>query len=533
MKNFALLVEAIDQTTKTTKRLQALVRYFEAVEPEDAVWCVALLTHRRPRRVVSTRLLRTWAAEFAQVPLWLFEETYHIVGDLAETMALVVEANQGHQGLEGDQVFALNGRMGQLIALRDCSEEEKKAYIFDAWRSMPANERFVFNKLITGGFRMGVSARNLTHALAKFTGRETNEIAHRLMGNWDPSAITFDELVLAEDSKADVSKPYPFFLAYPVESELADLGDASMYLVEDKWDGIRGQLVIRAGEIFIWSRGEELVTDQYPELQALVKVIPQGCVLDGEIVVHDGAQLLSFNLLQTRIARKAVSKKLMKVAPVKFIAYDLLELNGVDIRERPQSERRELLESLVLENPNEVLLLSQLWHAQSWDDFTTIRAAARERNSEGLMLKARDAAYGVGRKRGAWYKWKLDPYTVDAVLIYAMRGHGRRANLYTDYTFAVWDGEQLVPFTKAYSGLTDAEFVQVDRFVKQNTLEKFGPVRSVTPTMVFEIAFEGISRSKRHKSGIALRFPRMVRIRLDKPASEAATLGELEQLIDD
>jgi DNA ligase-1 len=448
-------------------------------------------------------------------------------------MALVVEAKHEHDDSEVGKVFALNGRMGELIALRDRSEEEKKAYIIDAWRAMPANQRFVFNKLITGGFRVGVSARNLTHALAKFTGRQTNEIAHRLMGNWDPATTTFEELILAEDATADASKPYPFFLAYPVEGELADLGEPSTYLVEDKWDGIRGQIVLRAQEIFIWSRGEELVTDQYPELQTLVKSMPPGCVLDGEIVVHDGCQVLAFNLLQTRIARKTVSKKLMNAAPVKFIAYDVLEWAGEDIRAYPQHERRAILEEVVAHHPNEVLLLSKQWKAQSWEELIDIRAAARERNSEGLMLKANDASYGVGRKRGAWYKWKLDPHTVDAVLIYAMRGHGRRANLYTDYTFAVWDGEELVPFTKAYSGLTDLEFAQVDRFVKQNTVEKFGPVRSVTPSMVFEIAFEGISRSKRHKSGIALRFPRMVRIRLDKPASEAATLGELEQLIDD
>jgi len=533
MKHFAALVETLDQTTKTSRRLQALVHYFETVPPEDAVWCIALLTHRRPRRVVNTRLLRTWAAEFANVPLWLFEETYHIVGDLAETMALLVDVNHTQTDFVEGKVFALNGRMGALLALKACTEEEKKAYIFDAWQSMPVNERFVFNKLITGGFRMGVSARNLTHALAKYTGRETNEIAHRLMGNWDPATISFQELVLAQDAAADASKPYPFFLAYPVEGELADLGSASSFLVEDKWDGIRGQIVLRANEIFIWSRGEELVTDQYPELQSLATSIPSGCVLDGEIVVHDGTQVLAFNTLQTRIARKSVSKKLMRDAPVKFIAYDILEWRGEDIRNKPQVERRAILETLITEHPHAALLLSKQWSAQSWEELIDIRATARERNSEGLMLKANDAPYGVGRKRGAWYKWKLDPHTVDAVLIYAMRGHGRRANLYTDYTFAVWDGDELVPFTKAYSGLTDAEFAQVDRFVKQNTREKFGPVRSVTPTMVFEIAFEGITRSKRHKSGIALRFPRMVRIRLDKPAQEAATLAELEQLIGD
>lgn len=492
------------------------------------MWCMALLSGKRPKRSIATRQLREWAAELAGIPLWLFEDSYHIVGDLAETIALVCEPHY-HAGETDD--LPLHRHMEELIQLGEKPEEEKKNYVLEMWKRLPKTERLVFNKLITGGFRMGVSRRNLTKALAAYTGQEVNLLAHRLMGNWDPRSTRFEDLVLGEDPMADASRPYPFFLAYPIEKEIESLGELGDYLVEDKWDGIRGQVIVRKGEIFIWSRGEELVTDKYPELGELLKVLPEGTVIDGEIICHDGAAVMPFSVLQSRIGRKRVGKKLLQDAPVKLIAYDLLEWEGSDIRSYPQHKRRSLLESLFEAVQHENLLLSSLYRADAWEELTRIRAAARERNSEGLMLKHRDAPYEVGRKRGAWWKWKLDPYTVDAVLIYAMRGHGRRANLFTDYTFALWKDGELLPFAKAYSGLSDAEFKEVDRYVKQHTLERFGPVRSVKPGLVFELAFEGIARSSRHKSGIALRFPRMVRIRYDKPIEEAATLEEIEQLL--
>lgn len=533
MNAFARLFEALDQTTKTNARLDALVSYFNEASHEDALWCIALLTHRRPKRTVNTRLLREWAAEEAGIPLWLFENTYHIVGDLAETIALVTQPVYRPSGREAEiHTTSLSAVMRELIALHDADEQTKRAYVTRQWSRFDQTERLVFNKLITGGFRMGVSARNLTKALALFTGKDVNALAHRLMGNWDPRTTRFADLVLSDDATADASKPYPFFLAYPVEGGTESLGTVEEYLAEDKWDGIRAQVIVRNGELFIWSRGEELVTDKYPELAHLVDVLPNGTVIDGELVCHSGSEVLPFALLQTRIGRKTVSKKLLAEAPVKIIAYDLLEHGGRDIRMLPQHERRSMLEDLHAQTASESLLLSRLWVSTSWDALAAVRESARERQSEGLMLKHRDAPYEVGRKRGAWWKWKLDPYTVDAVMIYAMRGHGRRANLYTDYTFAVWNADgELVPFTKAYSGLTDQEFAEVDRFVKANTLERFGPVRSVTPALVFELAFEGIARSPRHKSGIALRFPRMVRIRRDKKPEEAGTLGELEGLL--
>lgn len=526
MKHFAELFTALDQTTKTTVRLEALQHYFEQADPEDAIWCIALLTHRRPKRPVKTTLLHEWAAEAAGLPLWLFEETYHVVGDLAETIALILPKG------EASENRSLNTWMRELIEIGKAGEAEKKRYIIDAWMQLGVRERFVFNKLITGGFRIGVSARSLTKALAAHTGQDVNVVAHRLMGNWDPLETTFESLIEREDPDADASKPYPFYLAYPLEDDPTVLGEPSDWIIEDKWDGIRGQVIRRNGELFVWSRGEELVTDKYPEYETFLNSIPDGTVIDGEILCHDGTQPLPFGTLQKRIGRKTVGKKLLKEAPVKLMAYDLLEWQGEDIRTRPQHERRALLEQLLSQSDDPHLLISPLVAFDSWDKLAAFREKSRERFSEGLMLKRRDAAYQVGRKRGDWWKWKIDPLTIDAVMIYAMRGHGRRANLYTDYTFAVWHGEDLVPFTKAYSGLTDAEFKKVDAFVKKNTTERFGPVRSVKAELVFEIAFEGIRESSRHKSGVALRFPRMSRWRQDKPPEEANTLDDLKAMLD-
>lgn len=525
MKAFAQMIDEIDSTTKTKERINALLRFFENASDQDKVWCIALLTHRRPKRPVKTPLLHEWAAEEAGVPMWLFEDTYHIVGDLAETIALILP------NATSSSDTGLTKRLEELIDLKDQEEEEKKSYILSAWRSMERSERFAFNKLITGGFRIGVSAKNLTKALAEYLERPEDEIAHRLMGNWDPSSISFHDLLVSEDAADKAAKPYPFYLAYALEEEPESLGDPNDWIIEDKWDGIRGQVIRREGSIFVWSRGEELVTDKYPEFDSFLNTVPDGTVLDGEILCHDGQTPLPFGTLQTRIGRKAVSKKTLKEAPVKLVCYDLLEFEGEDLRAKPQAERRAILEQVVAEANDPNLLISALIEAKDWSEFAAIREDSRQRYSEGLMLKRKDATYKVGRKKGDWWKWKIDPLTVDAVLIYAMRGHGRRANLYTDYTFAAWDDDRLVPFTKCYSGLTDKEFKEIDAFVKKNTLERFGPVRSVKPELVFEIAFEGIRASTRHKSGLALRFPRMARWRKDKPKEEANTLEDLRQLL--
>ncbi|WP_288397189.1 ATP-dependent DNA ligase [Sulfitobacter pontiacus] len=528
MKRFAALFNAIDQSTKTTVKVAALSDYFSAAPDDDRLWTIALFSGRRPKRAVTTTKLREWGAERANIPLWLFEESYSIVGDLAETITLVLPPNP----TQDDQSLA-----AWIAALREIytqDEEARKAFVLDAWTTLGGTERFIFNKLITGGFRVGVSQKLMTRALSRATGKPEPELAHRLMGNWHPDDTTWHGLVEAEDASADASRPYPFYLAYGLEAEPQELGDPQDWRAEWKWDGIRGQLILRDGAYFVWSRGEELMTDRFPELARAVDFMPDGTVLDGELLVWPGGQPApsSFNALQARIGRKTVPKKLLAEAPVVLHAYDLLEWQGQDIRSRPFAERRALLEQACAALPDDApIRLSPQLTFPTWDALADQRATARKAQAEGVMLKRADSPYLAGRKKGDWWKWKLDPLTIDAVMIYAQSGSGRRANLFTDFTFAVWNGNDLVPFTKAYSGLTDAEFRKITAWVRKNTLERFGPVRKVTPHHVFEIAFEGIQRSTRHKSGVALRFPRMLRWRQDKPLQEANTLADLEEML--
>lgn len=527
MRKFAHLFTQLDQTTKTNTKVSALASYFAEASDEDKLWTVAILSHRRPKRSVNTTFLREWGAEFAAVPLWLFEESYHVVGDLAETIALVLPES------EESSSHSLTYWIQYIRSLKEREEEDRREAVFAAWGQLDKIERFIFNKLITGGFRMGVSQKLMVRALSQYTGIEENKLAHRLMGNWTPDDTTFEDLVLRKDPTEDISRPYPFYLAYPLEDEPETLGSPEDWLIERKWDGIRGQLIVREGELFVWSRGEELVTDKFPEYHPLAEMLPDGTVLDGEIMPYKDNGPLPFNKLQTRIGRKNVTKKVRKNAPVVVIVYDLLEWRGEDIRERPMRERRALLEQLMADYDTDgILLLSESIDATDWQNLRDIRERSREHKSEGLMLKHQDSTYKSGRKRGEWWKWKVDPLIIDAVMIYAQRGHGRRANMFTDFTFAVWDGEDLVPFTKAYSGLTDKEFRQITAWVRKNTQERFGPVRSVKPEHVFEIAFEGIQRSNRHKSGVALRFPRMSRWRHDKPKEEANTLEDLHKMLE-
>ena len=526
MQRFAELFTRLDETTKTTVKVAALADYFAKVDDRDRLWTMAILSHRRPKRTVNTTLLRQWAAEMSELPLWLFEDSYHIVGDLAETIALLLPAPKAKRDESLTYWINFIQSLGQL------EEIDKRNAVIEAWSELEPIERFIFNKLITGGFRMGVSQKLMVRALSKYTGIEEPKLAHRLMGQWDPATVDFQQLIIEPNEGDDISRPYPFFLAYQLDKELDEIGSPEEWQAEHKWDGIRGQLIVRKDELFVWSRGEELVTDKFPEYHPLAQILPDGTVLDGEILPWRDGLPLDFNDLQTRIGRKNVTKKVLEKAPVILMAYDLLEWEGEDIRKRPLAERRQLLEQLVTDYPTGgILQLSQTVDFDTWEALAKERETAREKKSEGIMLKRLDSPYQTGRKRGNWWKWKVDPLTVDAVMIYAQQGHGRRANLFTDFTFAVWDGERLVPFTKAYSGLTDKEFGEITRWVKANTIERFGPVRSVKPTHVFEIAFEGIRASTRHKSGIALRFPRMLRWRRDKPINEANTLEDLKALL--
>jgi len=525
MKRFAELFTRIDQSTKTSVKTEALSAYFMNAPDEDRLWTVALFSGRRPKRAVTTTQLREWAAEQAGLPLWLLEECYPVVGDLAETIALILPPPAR------DTDHGLSHWINVLRGLADQSPEARKAAILDAWDSLDPTGRFLFNKLITGGFRIGVSQKLMTRALARATGRDEAEMAHRLMGGWDPARTTWHALIEAEDRGADLSRPYPFYLAYQLDAPPEALGDPAEWRAEWKWDGIRGQLILREGRHFVWSRGEELMTDRFPELARASDFLPPGTVLDGEILAwKDGP--LPFNALQKRIGRRSVPKTLLVEAPVAMAAYDLLEWRGADIRARPFAERRALLDELLASLPADAPLRgSPLIGFEDWADLARIRATARAARAEGVMLKRADSPYLAGRRRGDWWKWKLDPLVIDAVMIYAQAGHGRRANLFTDFTFAVWSGNELVPFTKAYSGLTDAEFRRITQWVRKNTLQRFGPVRQVRPEHVFEIAFEGIHESPRHKSGVALRFPRMSRWREDKPVQEANTLDDLKQML--
>ena len=526
MKAFAELYRNLDETTSTNRKIDAMVEYFRRAPEKDAIWAVSFLIGRKPRQVVPTRKLMQWAAELAGIADWLFEASYDVVGDLAETITLLLPRTTCtsdrplHEWVER-----------RLLPLRDMEPASQRSQILDAWQQMNESQRFVWNKLITGGFRVGVSRRLVVRALERFSGIDAAIVTHRLMGEWSATAETYRRILSPDTRDADISRPYPFYLAYPLEDNLADLGSLDHWQVEWKWDGIRGQVISRSRQVFIWSRGEELVSEKYPELMESAALLPDGTVLDGEILPWKEERPLPFSELQRRIGRKSVGKKLLKDVPTAFLAYDILEFGGEDLRPLALLERRARLCQVLDGIPGSRLIISPAVAARTWEDLEVQRGESRRRGVEGFMLKRLDSVYQVGRRRGDWWKWKIDPLTADAVLIYAQRGHGRRAGLYTDYTFAVWQGASLVPFAKAYSGLSDDEIRAVDRFIQRNTVERFGPVRSVRPELVFEIAFEGIQQSSRHKSGLAVRFPRILRWRRDKKVEEADTLDALKSLL--
>jgi DNA ligase-1 len=557
VRRFAELFQELDASTATGDKVAALKRYFAQAPAADAAWAVYFLAGGRPRQVAPTALLRSLACELAGIEDWLFEECYQAVGDLAETIAHVTpsvgaptEAGLAHWVEQ------------RVLPLAGLSPAEQRLRLTEDLRGLDAAGRFLLVKLIGGGFRVGVSKLLVQRALAEHAGLDAKLVAQRMMGYTDARAAVHPARYAAliapgGGATGDAGQPYPFFLAHPLQDDPAALGAPTDWLVEWKYDGIRAQLVRRAGQAWVWSRGEELVTERFPEIVAAARSLPDGTVLDGEIVVWRAGEdhPAPFNLLQQRIGRKTLTKKVLGDAPVRFIAYDVLESEGADRRAEPQRARRARLEALLQGRP---IALSPLVAGADWAALAAGRATSRERGVEGLMLKHVEARYGTGRTRseGTWWKWKIDPLSCDGVLIYAQAGHGRRASVYTDYTFAVWNraprdaaeagqvveaiarreppdpgGLQLVPFAKAYSGLTNEEFRQVDREIRAHTLEKFGPVRSVRPTLVFELGFEGLQHSTRHKSGIAVRFPRMLRIRRDKPLHEADTLDTLRALM--
>ncbi|MBL1409037.1 ATP-dependent DNA ligase [Sphingobacterium faecale] len=524
--NFATLFERLDSTTKTSEKVTAITDYLHAADETEKLLTVAVLMGYKPKRPVKTTELRVWAAEITEIPLWLLEESYYVVGDLAETLALLLTADHA------SDVFKLRAILQDIMMMQTYSPAQQRRAIEAYWKKFGGTSLFLFNKLLTGNFRVGVSRKLVVRALSEYLAMEEAVVEHRVMGKWDPFEESFNTLFHQQLLEEKHFLPYPFFLAYPVDPVFFDGAAIEDWIVEPKLDGIRGQIIVRQGELFVWSRGEDLMTEKFVEFDELKTILPDGTVLDGEIIPWKNGRPLDFQLMQTRIGRKKISRRHLEDVPLVMVCYDILEWKSIDQRDRPLLERRELLEQVLQTYPVENRLkLSEIKTFDSWEAADLFRVEARQQQAEGLMLKRKDSPYEVGRKRGNWWKWKTDPMTVDGVLIYAQSGHGRRANLFTDYTFAVWDGGALVPFAKAYSGLTDKELLQIDQWIKRNTVEKFGPVRSVRPELVFELAFEGISLSSRHKSGIALRFPRILRWREDKPAAEANTKQDLLDLI--
>ncbi|MEL6488337.1 MAG: ATP-dependent DNA ligase [Cyanobacteria bacterium J06634_6] len=546
MKRFTQLFRAVDATTSTNEKVRALQQYFHDEQPENAVWALHLLMGKTRKRLITSRVLREIFLQVSEIPEWLFEESASHVGDTAETIALLlrdtdIEATGTSKASSETPLYTwLESVIPQVKTLEKKDPDQLKQLVVDWWANLADDEIFVLNKVLTGAFRVGASTKLVIKALAAEYDITEAVLAHRLMGDIETTGDFFRSLIDPDESASSPSRPYPFFLAAPIDIEKFAAEAMAQWQAEWKWDGIRAQLIYRAEALFTWSRGEDLITHQFPEFEAGIGVLPEGTVLDGEIVCWDGSRPLDFNFLQKRLGRKKVGKKLMAQYPVHFIAYDILELDGVDIREWPMEKRRTALTALIDAHPLACISYAKPLPFETWEDIEAWRSRSREFGSEGLMLKAKDSPYLVGRKRGYWWKHKVDPMTLDAVMIYAQAGTGKRANLFTDYTFALWkdqgkgqgEGKTLVPFTKAYSGLDNKEIEKLDRWIRRNTLEKFGPVRSVKPIHVFEIGFEGIAESKRHKSGIAVRFPRILRWRTDKPSEEADTLASAIALLE-
>jgi DNA ligase-1 len=527
MRRFALLYDEIDSTTSTNAKVAAMVRYFGAAPPADAAWAVFFLTGRRLKRLLQYSLIHEWTIAATGVPGWLIEESYSVVGDGADTAALVLDqlptAPEAPLGL-AEWVET------RILRLRDMDPSVQQTNVTAWWRALGRLERFILLKLLTGEFRVGVSQTLVVRALAQAAVLEPPVVAARLMGDWTPTAEWFTSVLSHEHTDEDRSRPYPFALASPLD-DVTELGEPGEWQIEWKWDGIRAQLIRRGTAVHLWSRGEELITQRFPEITAAATRLPDGTVLDGEVLAFRDDRPLPFSALQQRIGRQKQVAQMSRAVPVVFMTYDILEHEGQDIRERIQSERRGLLERLLGDHGGSVLRPSPLVEPTTWEELAAQRARSRELGVEGLMLKRLTSTYGVGRKRGDWWKWKIEPYSVDAVLLYAQPGSGKRASLLTDYTFGVWHEGTLVPFAKAYSGLSNEEIAELDRWIRRHTTERFGPVRHVQPEQVFELGFEGIAESSRHKSGIAVRFPRMLRWRKDKKVDEADTLENVRALL--
>lgn len=473
---------------------------------------------KRLKKMISSKVLLQWCCELTSLSMWLVEESYAAVGDTAEVISLLLPRKEKGE----ENLHSLSNWMKNYIKpLQGLPLETQKNQILNFWKTLSTKEIFILNKILTGSFRVGISTLLTLKGLSQAIHVSREILSQRLMGIWEPQAVFFASLKSQEDEEKYLN-PYPFYLAYALEADLKTLGPSSDWVAEWKWDGIRAQAVIRNNTSALWSRGNELISEQFPELLEAFKTIPNGIVLNGEIVAYREDSPLPFGELQKRLGRKNVSKTNIEKHPVIFIIYDILEYEGKDIRTIPLADRRAIFTQLDFHS-SKILISSELT-CNDWEEILQLRLQSREKAKEGIMLKKRDSVYGVGRQKGYWWKYKVDAMTLDAVLLYAQAGSGRRANLFTDYTFGVWKNQELIPITKAYSGLDQKEIKELDTWIRKNTEEKFGPVRKVKAFQVFEIAFEGIQFSKRHKSGVALRFPRIARWRKDKPYEECDTL---------
>ncbi len=527
MRRFADLFERLDATTSTNAKVTHMRQYFAAAPPADAAWALFFLTGGRIKRLIGFPRLRDWTLCATGLSPWLLDECYGAAGDLAETIALLVHDHGEPLSTE----TPLHRWVERLLRLRDLDEDGQRAELFRIWRELPPRELFLLHKMLTGELRVGVSRTLAVRALAEVAGVPSATMSHRIMGDWAPTAGFFREITRPGPIAADRSQPYPFYLAHPFEDDPAKLGDLGDWLFEWKWDGIRAQLLRREGDVFLWSRGEEMVTERFPEIVDAAQALAPGTALDGEILAFRDGEALPFAALQRRIGRKKLGPRILREVPVALMAFDLLEHGGEDIRHLPLTERRARLEVLLASQAGGRIRTSPLVDVHDAAELGRLREDARDRGVEGLMIKRRASGYGAGRKRGDWWKWKVDPLTIDAVLMTAQPGSGRRASVLTDYGFGVWDGDELTPIAKAYSGLTDAEIDELDRWIRRHSVGRYGPVRAVEPLQVFELGFEGIQRSTRHRSGIALRFPRILRWRTDKPVEEADTLSGVQALL--
>jgi len=529
MKRFTILCGSLAQASASGIKISLLSEYFREVSDKDKLWAIALLSGKRPSRTVTIALLKRWALEVAGISEWLFEQSYKMVGDRAETIAKIIPDNTT-VSMVGE---SLGGCLDQILSLKNATPEIKKHEILKAWNQMSGEERYIYNKLVTGGFRIQLSQNVIVKALASMLDQEESSLASKLIGVWKPEEETFESLLLTEDPIHHLSKPYPFYLAQNLNESPDELGDPLGWYAEYMWDGIRARIIKREGQVFVWSREEELVTDQYPEFESLMRC-EDDFVLDGELVVFSGG-IKSLEQIQKRSGKKKVSRKLRTEYPVVLLVFDLLEWQGKDLRKKSQERRRQLLEQFINRNAMPCLLLSELIPFSEWKDLEDVRAISRKQNATGLMLKSKTGFYEAGRVAGDWYKWKAEPYTVHAVLLYAHRSSGGRSARFSEFTFAALDekseDKKYVPFAKTSGGLTDEEYLELAAFIKKNTVEKFGPVHSVQPLLVFEISFVGITESKRHKCGIAVRLPKIRRWANEKSVSAIIKLNELERYI--